>query len=322
MVRILVYMLMVGLLGAVPAYASSLSTSNTSNLSNNDWASMRGFTPVAGEPHIDTAKLHNYLTNADYLLGSTEFGFDLTSGTSDVELCQMRVDCDSQGFVNDTTLAALQHGAGGSIEFDGAAGAGGGKGALSAAPAASAQPGNEGNSGYYLANYIEERNGAGTTTFSQGLQNDFLSGDIDAGVDCGLALAQTGQARCNEIDFGFSQFVDVTLGAGNLTTSDGTAAGGSGPTTNQEVMDLFFSVDVLVDANGDQLGTAQGTFTQTDPSAAKTCNGAFTRTAAGVVTVTGSTNPDYGGSTTVVGNRWLLDPGTSTQTSYRADVSC
>lgn len=220
---------------------------------------MRGFDPVApfGAPHPDTSD------NAAFLTGSTEFGAGLAAGASDRTICQMRVDC------------AFTANTGGFVE--------GGFAAMSAQPAAVTQTG---TADYYFLSYIEDGdNGAGQPTFSQGLRNDTLSYAVGAGVDCGLATATAGQARCNEIDYGFSQSLDLN---GGITTTNGTPAGGGAVTGGTQVFDLFFTVDALVDANGDLLGQAQGTFNQSDPGGAGVCSGTFTYDTTTGVTVTGT----------------------------------
>ncbi len=238
---------------------NSATTLNTSSTSNNDWAAMRGFTPVApfGSPHPDTSQ------NTAFLTDSTEFGNGVASGTSSHTICQGRVDCDFAANAN----AFVE----------------GGNATLSAQPAAVDQTGDP---GYYFLSYVEDGNdGAGNPTFTQGMRNDLLSYATDPGVDCGLATAIAGQARCNEIDYGFSQSLDLN---GGITTLNGTAAGGGTVTGGTQVFDLFFTVDALVDANGDLMGQAQGTFNQSNPGGAGVCTGTFTYDTATGVTVTGT----------------------------------
>jgi len=121
--------------GSPPAaFAGSASTLNTSSNSNNNWAAMRGFDPLGvagpGSSHPDTGDMSVYLDQ------STEFGFGVTSGTSDMTICQGRVDCSFTA--NDNAF----------IE--------GGSAAMGAALDPATQPGNIGNSGYYLLSYTED----------------------------------------------------------------------------------------------------------------------------------------------------------------------
>ena len=241
---------------------NSATTLNTSSTSNNDWAAMRGFTPVApfNNPHPDTSRTSQ---NAAFLADSTELGNGVASGASSHTICQGRVDCDFASNAN----AFVE----------------GGSAALSAQPAAVDQTGDP---GYYFLSYVEDGDdGAGNPTFTQGMRNDILSYATDPGVDCGLATSVAGQKRCNEIDFGFSQSLDLN---GGVTTLNGTAAGGGAVTGGTQVFDLFFTVDALVDANGDLMGQAQGTFDQSNSGGAGVCTGTFTYDTATGVTVTGT----------------------------------
>jgi len=238
---------------------SSNTTLNTSSTSNNDWAAMRGFTPVTpfSGPHPDTS------TNTAFFTGSTEFGNGVASGASDRTICQSRVDCNFASSAN----AFVE----------------GGNAPLSNAPAAVTQTGNP---SYYFLAYIEDGNdGAGNPTFTQGLRNDTLSHAAKPGVDCGLVTATAGQTRCNEIDYGFSQSLDLI---GGITTTNGTLVGGGTAQGGTQVFDLLFTVDALVDANGDLLGQAKGTFNQSNPGGAGVCTGTFTYDTTTGVTVTGT----------------------------------
>jgi hypothetical protein len=250
----------VSLLMATPfAFAggsNGASSLNTSSTLNNDWSAMRGFTPVApfGAPHADTSDI------SAFLAGSTEFGNGVQAGAFGGTLCQQRVDCNftsnADAFVE------------------------GGDAPLSTQPAALDQTGDP---GYYFLSYVEDGDdGAGNPTFTQGFRNDSLSRAIGAGTDCGLVSATAGQVRCNEIEYGFSQVLDLT---GGITTTNGTAGGGAG-TGGTQVFDLLFTVDALVDANGDLLGQAQGTFSQA--GSAGTCTGTFTYDSTTGVNVTGT----------------------------------
>jgi len=251
------------LFAASAAFAGSASTLNTSSNSNNNWAAMRGFDPLGvagpGSSHPDTGDMSVYLDQ------STEFGFGVTSGTSDMTICQGRVDCSFTA--NDNAF----------IE--------GGSAAMGAALDPATQPGNIGNSGYYLLSYTEDGDdGFGNPLFTQGLRNDALSKAVNPGENCDTLLAQAGQARCNEFDYGFSQALELV---GGITTDTGGAAGGVG-TGGTQVFDLFFSVDALVDADGNLLSPAEGTWTLDNPGGAGTCSGTFSYDSGSGVTVTGA----------------------------------
>ena len=260
--KIMAGMAIAYLFAAPAAFAGSVSTLNTSSNSNNDWAAMRGFDPLAvagpGALHPDTGDMGVYLDQ------STEFGFGLVSGTSDMTVCQGRVDCSFTA--NDNAF----------IE--------GGSAAMGAFPDSATQPGNAGNSGYYLLSYTEDGDdGFGNPLFTQGLKNDALSKAVDAGEDCDTLLAKSGQARCNEFDYGFSQALELVGGIN--TTSGGSGGVGTGGT---QVFDLFFSVDALVDADGNLLSPAEGTWTLDNPGGAGTCSGTFSYDSGTGVTVAGT----------------------------------
>lgn len=275
------------LLIASQAGAADVSIANTSSNTSNNVAAMRGFDPAVmmgmNDPHPDTANMSGYLN------GSTEFGFGLGSGTSDKTICFMKTNCTFMGeqfFTNggdsDMSVAAAFP-EGGSV-------------ALPTMPGAT-QAG-----GYYFLNYVEDGDdGTGTPLFMQGLKNENLSGAVDAGVDCDTRTALIGQARCNENDFGFHQELAMLGGAGQGGMGgmggSGTGPGGMngmGRGDGDQLFDLFFSIDALVDANGDLLGEAVGTFTQdyTDVTngmgSTGSCTGSFTySTAAGYSGPTG-----------------------------------
>lgn len=254
------------LLLASQALAADVAISNTSSNTSNNLAAMRGFDPAVmlgmNDPHPDTSDMSGYLN------GSTEFGFGLGSGTSDKTICFMKANCTfmgeqffTNGGDNDMSVAS--------------AFPEGGSGALPT------MPGTTQAGGYYFLNYVEDGDdGTGTPLFMQGLQNDNLSGAVGAGVDCDTRTALIGQARCNENDFGFEQELAL-LTAPDQGGYDGTN-GPDGRGLGDQVFDLFFSIDALVDANGDLLGEAVGTFTQdyTDITngigSTGSCTGSFT----------------------------------------------
>jgi len=260
------------LVTATGARAGDGVTLNSSNNTSNDMQAFRGFDPTVltgpADPHPDTSDLMLYEDDPDtpdvyYLGGSTEFGYGLVAGASDRTVCMNRVDCQFNG----TT--------GGFPE--------GGSAAIGGLPDPEDQTG---SSSYYYLSYVEDGDdGSGGALFKQGLRNDDLSYPVGASQDCRTVSAQSGQARCNEIDFGFHQEAAMI--------GPGSAAGGHGD--GDQVFDLFFSVDALVDADGDLIGDAKGSYDQayTDVtngvSTAKSCSGTFTySTASGYTQTSGS----------------------------------
>jgi hypothetical protein len=254
-----------GLLGltvlAAPAFAADGVTLSSSNNNNNDMSAFRGFDPTVltgpADPHPDTT-----LPSADFMNGSTEFGFGLVDGASDRTVCMNRTDCNFN--TND----------GGFPEG----------GALTIAD--KPNPADQAGNGYYYLSYVESGDdGSGGALLKQGLQNDALSGAVNPGTDCRTVTAIAGQKRCNELDFGFHQE--------NAMVGTGSAAGGHGD--GDQVFDMFFSVDALVDSNGELLGEAKGTYTQayTDVTngvtTSNSCTGAFTYSTASGYTQTSGT---------------------------------
>lgn len=254
------------------ALAGDGVTLNSSNNTSNDMEAFRGFDPTVltgpADPHPDTSDLILYqddpgTADYDYLGGSTEFGYGLTAGASDETVCMNRVDCE------------FKANNGGYPE-------GGASGMGNYAPPED----QTGDTGYYYLSYVEDGDdGSGGSLFKQGLRNDALSYPVDAGQDCQTVSAITGQARCNELDFGFHQETAMI--------GPGSASGGHGD--GDQIFDLFFNVDALVDANGDLLGEAKGSYDQsyTDVTngvtTSKSCSGTFTySTADGYTQVTGS----------------------------------
>lgn len=244
---------------ATGAFAGDQATLNNSNNTSNDMQAFRGFDPTVltgpADPHPDTSDLMLYeddLGTPDvYLLsGSTEFGYGLKAGASDQTVCMNRVDCDFQ--VNQ-----------GGFPEGGAASMG----------SFAAPEDQTGDTGYYYLSYVEDGDdGSGGALFKQGLRNDNLSYGVEAGQDCRTLTAISGQARCNELDFGFHQETAM-IGPGSAAAPHGDG---------DQVFDLFFSVDALVDANGDLLGDAEGSYDQsyTDVTngvtTSKSCSGTFT----------------------------------------------
>jgi len=147
-------------------------------------------------------------------------------------------------------------------------------------------PADQTGAGYFYLSYVESGDdGSGGALLKQGLQNDALSYAVDPGTDCRTVTAVSGEKRCNELDFGFHQE--------NAMVGPGSASGGHGD--GDQVFDMFFSVDALVDSNGDLLGEAKGTYTQayTDVTNGVTtsnnCTGAFTYSTASGYTQTAGT---------------------------------
>lgn len=247
--------------GPAAALAGDGLTFNSTSNTANDMTAFRGFDPTVltgpSDPHPDTSDISGFLT------GSTEFGWGLIDGASDRTLCMNRVDCEFNG------------NQGGFPEGE------------SLSMGDPADPvGQTGNPNYFYLSTVEDGDdGSGNPLFKQGLRNDMLSFAVDGTADCRTVSAITGQARCNEMDTGFHQEVAMT--------GPGSASGGHGD--GDQVFDMFFSVDALVDADGALLGDAQGTYTQdyTDVTAGvtttKSCSGAFTySTASGYTQTAGS----------------------------------
>ncbi len=256
----------------VAARAGENQTFNSSSNSSNDMTAFRGFDPTVltgpADPHPDTSDLILYQDDPltpdyDYLSGSTEFGFGLVDGASDRSICMNRIDCAfnvSQGGFPET----------GSLGFN--------------------TPGDPtpqtGTGDYFYLSYVEHGDdGSGNPLFKQGLRSDLASDPVAGGVDCRTVTATTGQARCNELDNGFHQELAMT--------GPGSASGGHGD--GDQVFDMFFSIDALVDSNGELLGEAKGTYTQDyqDVTAGvvtnKSCTGSFTySTASGYTQTSGS----------------------------------
>ncbi|MFQ5508022.1 MAG: hypothetical protein ACE5FN_01655 [Leptospirillia bacterium] len=232
------------------AWSADQLTRNSSATTNNNMAAMRGFDPAVLTSVLDVHPDTSDMT--DYLAGSTEFGYGLIAGTSDFSICANRIDCEYNADQN---------------AFPG------GNTAMPPAPSPLSQTG---DSGYYFLSYIEDDADGALNVFKQGLRNDMLSTAVGASEDCDTVSAQSGQARCNEMDFGFHQEAPM-IGQGSFDA----ALGGDG----DQIFDLFFSVDALVDANGDLVGEAVGSFTQsyTDVTAGTTtsnsCSGTFTYSA-------------------------------------------
>lgn len=248
------------LTGVNASVAADSELANTSSSSNNDMAALRGFDPTvlqsALDTHPDTSDL--MLGAGYYLSGSTEFGFGVAAGTSGQTICQMRTDCS---WADTFPVPPNQ-------SVSGAA-------AMPGSPDPSAQTG---SSGYYYLSYTEDGDdGAGGVLFKQGLRNDTLSYAVDPEQDCRTVTSAAGQARCNQLDFGFHQEVALT--------GPGSGAGAHGD--GDQVFDLFFSVDALVDANGNLLGEAKGSFTESydDVTAgtptSNSCSGTFSYSTAG-----------------------------------------
>lgn len=246
--------------------AADQSIVNTSNQTANNLSAMRGFDPAiltgVNDPHPNTFNLMvgDPSSPSYYLAGSTQFGFGIDAGASDQTICQNRVDCDF-------TANASGYPEGGGTPMD-------------SNPLAIDQTG---DSGYYFLSYIEDGDdGTGNPLFVQGLRNEILSFGVDAADGCGSLGAQAGQARCNEIDFGFHQELAMI--------GTGSAVGGHGD--GDQIFDLFFSIDSLVDADGNLIGDAVGTMDQsyTDVTAGVTtsnaCTGTFTYSAASGYTQT------------------------------------
>jgi hypothetical protein len=243
------------------ALAGDGLTFNSSSNTANDMSAFRGFDPTVltgpSDPHPDTSDISGFLT------GSTEFGWGLIDGASDRTVCMNRVDCEFNG--ND----------GGFPE---------------GSPLSMGDPADPldqtGNPNYFYLSYVEDGDdGSGNPLFKQGLRSDMLSYGVESTWDCRTVTAISGQARCNEMDTGFHQEVALT-GPGSAAAPHGDG---------DQVFDMFFSVDALVDADGALLGDAKGTYTQdyTDVTAGvtttKSCTGAFTySTASGYTQTAGS----------------------------------
>jgi hypothetical protein len=258
--------------GPAAALAGDNQTFNSTSSTANDMVAFRGFDPTVltgpSDPHPDTSDLILYQDDPntpdfDYLAGSTEFGWGLTDGASDKSICMNRLDCtfdiNNGGFPEGGALAT--GGSGNPVD-------------------------QSGNPNYFYLSYVEHGDdGSGNPLFKQGLRSDMLSYAVDSTWDCRSVSAISGQARCSQTDNGFHQ--DVAL------TGPGSATGPRGD--GDQVFDMFFSVDALVDANGELLGDAKGTYTQayTDVTAgvttSKSCTGAFTySTASGYTQTAGS----------------------------------
>ena len=89
----------------------------------------------------------------------------------------------------------------------------------------------------------------------QASRNGLLSRRSTATTACNSLGTAANDRRCNEITFGFLQDIQE----------------------QGQVMDLSFSLRSLTDADGNLIGAAQGTFTQsiTENGATKTCTGSF-----------------------------------------------
>lgn len=258
--------------GPALALAGDNQTFNSTSNTANDMGAFRGFDPTVltgpSDPHPDTSDLILYQDDPltpdyDYLAGSTEFGWGLTNGASDKTICMNRLDC---------TFTGNQ---GGFPE--------GGARSMGTPGDPADQPGSP---SYFYLSYVEHGDdGSGTPLLSQGLRSDVLSYGVDGSWDCRTVSAISGQARCNQMDVGFHQNVAMT--------GPGSASGPRGD--GDQVFDMFFSVDALVDANGELLGDAKGTYTEdyTDVTAgvttSKSCTGAFTYSTATGYTQTAGT---------------------------------